>query len=224
MVKARIAQSSTVTPGIEARRVSLLCLHYLSPVSSFPSEAERRRRLLTRAAPLAALALLAFIFGVATGSGGSPEKDTANRFVEAWEARNFKGMYGELTDAAKAKVDRKAFEAAYREAEQTATARTIDAGSAGDASESDGTKVVPVEMTIGTVAFGTIEGEVQLPYADGGIEWDPSLVFPGLKTGEELAADVELAERAPILARDGTVLAEGPAQEREHPIGTAAID
>ena len=42
--------------------------------------------------------------------------------------------------------------------------------------------------------------------------------------GEELAADVELAERAPILARDGTALAEGPAEEREHPIGSAAID
>src|SRR6187402_1255592 len=162
-VKATIAQSNTVIPGIEARRVSLLYLHYLSPVSSLPSEAERRRRLLTRTAPLAAIALLAFIIGVATGSGGSPEKDAANRFVEAWEARDFKGMYGELNDASKAGVDREAFAAAYREAEQTATARTIEAGSAGDATESDGAKVVPVEMTVGTVAFGTVEGEVQLP-------------------------------------------------------------
>lgn len=193
-------------------------------MSSFQSEAERRRRLLTRAAPLAAVALLAFIIGVVTGSPGSPEKDAANRFAEAWEARNFKGMYGELNEASKAQVDRKAFETAYREAEQTATARTIEADSAGDSAESDGAELVPVEMTIGTVAFGTIEDEVQLPYADGGIEWDPSLAFPGLKTGEELAADVELAERAPILARDGTVLAEGPAQEREHPTGSAAID
>lgn len=199
-------------------------LHYLSLVSSLPSAAERRRRLLTRAAPLAAIALLAFVIGVATGSGGSPEKDAANRFVEAWEARNFKGMYGELNEAAKAKVDRQEFEAAYREAEQTATARTIEAGSAGDPEDSDGRKVVPVEVAIRTVAFGEVEGEVAIPYADDGIEWDPSLVFPGLRSGEELAADVELAERAPILARDGTVLAEGPAQEREHPIGTAAID
>lgn len=192
-------------------------------MSSIPTEAERRRRLLTRAAPLAAVALLAFIFGAAKGSPGSPEKDAANRFAEAWEAREFKGMYGELNDASKAAVDRKAFEAAYREAEQVATTRTIEAGSAGDATESDGAKVVPVGMAIGTVAFGEVEGTVELPYADGGIEWDPSLAFPGLRTGEELAADVELAERAPILARDGTPLAEGPAQEREHP-STAAID
>ncbi|HEU4462419.1 MAG TPA: penicillin-binding transpeptidase domain-containing protein [Solirubrobacterales bacterium] len=193
-------------------------------MSSLPSAAERRRRLLTRAAPLAAIALLAFIIGVSTGSGGSPEKDAADRFVEAWEGRNFKGMYGELNEAAKAETSRKAFEAAYREAEQTATARTIEAGSAGDPEDSDGRKLVPVEVAIRTVAFGEVEGEVELPYADDGIEWDPSLVFPGLKSGEELGADVELAERAPILARDGTVLAEGPAQEREHPIGAAAID
>ncbi len=223
-MKATIAQSNTVTPGIEACRESLLDLHYLSPVSSFPSEAERRRRLLTRAGPLAAIALLAFIFGAVKGSPGSPEKDAANRFVEAWEARDFRGMYGELNEASKAAVDRKAFEAAYREAEQVATARTIQAGSAGDPAETDAGQVVPVEMAIGTVAFGAVEAEVELPYAEGGIDWDPSLAFPGLKTGEELAADVELAERAPILARDGTKLAEGPAQEREHPIGTAAID
>ncbi|MFL5874086.1 MAG: penicillin-binding transpeptidase domain-containing protein [Solirubrobacterales bacterium] len=193
-------------------------------MSSNSTEAERRRRLLTRAAPLAAVALLAFIFGVVKGSPGSPEKDAANRFVAAWEARNYKGMYGELNEASRQQVDRKAFEAAYREAEQTATARTIEAGSAGDSVERDGAKVVSVEMAIGTVAFGAVEAPVELPYADGGIEWDPSLAFPGLKSGEELAADVELAERAPIFARDGTALAEGPASEREHPLGSAAID
>ena len=193
-------------------------------MSSFPSEAERRRRLLTRAGPLAAIALLAFIFGAVKGSPGSPEKDAADRFVAAWETRNFRGMYGELNEASKQAVDRKTFEDAYREAEQVATARTIEAGSAGDVAKTDAGQVVPVEMAIGTVAFGAVEAAVELPYAEGGIDWDPSLAFPGLKTGEELAADVELAERAPILARDGTKLAEGPAQEREHPIGTAAID
>jgi penicillin-binding protein A len=193
-------------------------------VSSFPAEGERRRRLLTRTLPLAIVALVAFVVGAATGDPGDPEKDAANRFAEAWEARNFRGMYGELNGASRARVDRKEFEAAYREAQQVATVRAIEAGSAGDAEESGSGKLVPVEMAIATVAFGTVEAEVELPFADGGIEWDESLAFPGLKEGEELAADVELAERAPILARDGTALAEGPAEEREHPLGSAAID
>jgi penicillin-binding protein A len=192
-------------------------------VPSIPTAVERRRRLLTRTLPLAAIALIAFVVGIATGSGGSPEKEAAERFVTAWEAKNFKAMYAELNEASRARVDRKEFEAAYRDAQQVATTRGLSAGGAGDA-EDGGGKVVPVEMTVSTVAFGTVEAELGVPYADGGIEWDESLVFPGLGKDEELAADVELAERAPILARDGTALAEGPAEEREHPLGSAAID
>jgi cell division protein FtsI/penicillin-binding protein 2 len=193
-------------------------------VSSSRNEAERRRRLLTRSLPLALVAVVAFVIGIATGAPGSPEKDAANRFAEAWEAENFKAMYAELNEAARARVDRKEFEAAYRDAEQVSTARTLEADSAGDPQQTDAGTTVPVEISVGTVAFGSLEETLELPFADGGVEWDESLAFPGLERGEELAADVELAERAPILARDGTVLAEGPAQEREHPIGGAAID
>ncbi len=75
-----------------------------------------------------------------------------------------------------------------------------------------------------TVAFGSVEGEVAVPYRDGGIAWDPRLVFPGLRHGEHLENSIELAPRAPILAADGTPLAEGGAEAREHPIGSAAID
>lgn len=193
-------------------------------MSSSQNEAERRRRLLTRSLPLALVAVVAFVIGIATGAPGSPEKDAANRFAEAWEAENFKAMYAELNETSRAQVDRKEFEAAYRDAEQVSTARTLEADSAGDPQQTDAGTTVPVEITVGTVAFGSLEETLELPFDDGGVEWDESLAFPGLDRGEELAADVELAERAPILARDGTVLAEGPAQEREHPIGSAAID
>ena len=60
--------------------------------------------------------------------------------------------------------------------------------------------------------------------AHGGVAWNPSLVLPGLRPGEKLESETELAPRAAILAADGTPLAEGPADEREHPIGSAAID
>jgi len=170
------------------------------------------------------VALIAFVVGVSTGSSSSPETDAAKRFADAWAARDFKAMYAELNKASRAQVPRKEFEAAYREAQQVATTREIDRGSVGDPESRDGDKVVPVEMKIETVAFGDVEAELDLPFADGGVEWGRNLVFPGLKPGEELAANVELAERAPILARDGTPLAEGPAEEREHPIGSAAID
>ncbi len=189
-----------------------------------PTDAERRRRLLTRALPLVGIGLVAFVVGITAGASGSPAKDAAGRFAEAWARKDFRAMYAELNEASRGRLSLKRFEAAYREAAETATVRAVEAGSPGGAEASGGATVVPVAMTVQTVAFGAVEQDLDVPSADGGVEWNPSLVFPGLSPGEELAADVELAERAPILARDGSALAEGPAEEREHPLGSAAID
>jgi len=187
-------------------------------------EVERRRRLVTRTLPLAIVAIVAFAVGAATGAPGSPEKDASNRFADAWASGDFAAMYRELNPASKAAVSVGEFAGAYREAEQIATVRALDSGSAHDPTSRDGVMVVPVPMTVTTVAFGGLEDEVDLPYAEGGIDWDPSLAFPGLRTGEHLEAQIELAPRAPILAADGTPLAEGAAVAREHPLGGAAID
>jgi cell division protein FtsI/penicillin-binding protein 2 len=187
-------------------------------------EVERRRRLVTRTLPLAVVAIVAFVFGAAAGAPGSPEKDAASRFARAWAADNFAAMYKELNPASQASIELNDFAVAYREAEQVATLRSLEPGSAHDPSARDGETVVPVPMAVTTVAFGRFEDEIEIPYAGGGIAWNPSLVFPGLREGERLEGQIELAPRAKILAADGSPLAEGPANEREHPLGSAAID
>ncbi len=187
-------------------------------------EVERRRRLVTRTLPLAIIAIVAFVVGAATGAPGSPEKEAAGRFAEAWALGSFAAMYEELNPSAQAAIDLNDFAIAYREAGQVATLRSLDPGSPHDPSSGDGETVVPVPVAVGTVAFGRFEEEVEIPYSDGGIDWDPSLVFPGLRRGERLESQIELAPRAAILAADGTPLAEGAAEEREHPLGSAAID
>jgi len=168
--------------------------------------------------------MVAFVVGAAMGAPGSPEKDAANRFAEAWQAKNFPAMYAELNDASREAVGVKQFAAAYREARDVATMRTLVADSAMDSRSEDGETVVPVPVKIKTVAFGVVAGELDLPWAEGGIAWAPYLAFPGLRRGDKLEAETELAPRAPILAADGTALAEGPANEREHPLGSSAID
>ncbi len=189
-------------------------------MNTLPTEVERRRRLVTRALPLTVIAIVAFVVGASAGTPGSPEKDAATRFVRAWERDDFGAMYEELNEASRAEVDEKEFAGKYREAAEIATLRTLDAGNPRD--PASGAVAVPV--TAGTVAFGTVEADLDLPFAEGGVVWDPSLVFPGLKRGEHLENRVDLAPRAPILARDGSVLAEGPADAREHPLGSDAID
>jgi len=186
-------------------------------------EVERRRRLATRILPL--IASLSFVIGAVAGaSGSSPEKGAAERFASAWAKRDFAAMYRELSPTAQEKVSAAEFALAYREAEDTATLRSIDPEDPSDPTSRNGETVVPVAMTARTVAFGGLEAELDLPFADGGVDWDESLVFPGLRRDEHLESQVELAPRAPILAADGTPLAEGPAEARAHPIGSAAID
>jgi penicillin-binding protein A len=170
------------------------------------------------------VAVVAFVVGAATGVPGSPEKAAANRFAKAWQAKEFTAMYAELNEASRATTNLKQFAADYRDARDVATMRGLVADSAKGARSEDGETVVPVPLSIKTVAFGTVEEEIELPWSEGGIAWAPYLVFPGLGRGEKLEAQTELAPRAAILAADGTPLAEGPADEREHPLGSAAID
>jgi penicillin-binding protein A len=170
------------------------------------------------------LALVAFIVGAAMGAPGSPEKEAANRFAEAWQAKDFPAMYAELNDASQEAIGVKKFASEYREARDIATMRALIADSAEDARSEEGETIVPVPVKIKTVAFGVVEEELDLPWSEGGIAWAPNLVFPGLRRGEQLVAETELAPRAPILAADGSALAEGPADEREHPLGSSAID
>lgn len=189
-----------------------------------PTQAERRRRLLTRAVPLALVALVAFVVGAAMGTPGSPGKEAADNFAEAWAHRNYAAMYRELNDASRARVSAKQFAAAYREARDVATLRGLTAEGAESPRTEDGQEVVRVPLHVKTVAFGSYEEAIDLPYGEGGIDWSPNLAYPGLRPGEHLESEVELAPRAAILADDGSALAEGPATEREHPLGESAID
>jgi penicillin-binding protein A len=170
------------------------------------------------------VAVVAFVVGAAMGVPGSPDKDAANHFAEAWQHKNFAAMYAELNDASKQSISAKQFAADYHEAQQIATERGVTVERAKGSRSEGGQTVVPVPVVIKTVAFGKVVEELDLPWDEGGIAWKPYLVFPGLKPGEKLEAQTELAPRASILAADGTVLAEGPADEREHPMGSAAID
>ncbi|HET7177380.1 MAG TPA: penicillin-binding transpeptidase domain-containing protein, partial [Solirubrobacterales bacterium] len=193
-------------------------------MKSLPPEVERRRRLVTRTLPLTLIAVTAFAFGAAAGAPGSPQKEAAERFTAAWARGDFAAMYRELNTASRRSLSEADFTAAYREAAQTATLRELNPHSPDDTVTVDGQTVVPIGVEAVTAAFGKVGGSVLLPFSEGGIAWNPSLVFPGLARGERLASRIELAPRAPILAADGTPLARGPADAREHPIGSAAID
>ena len=174
--------------------------------------------------PLAVVAIVSFVAGASTGAVEPPEKAAAERFADAWANQDFAAMYEELSPASQRETSLTDFANAYLDAERTATLESLDPGGAGDPESAGGTEIVEVPVAVDTVAFGNLEADLRLPFDGEDVAWDPHLVFPGLAAGDELRSNVELADRAPILARDGTPLAEGPAEARTSPLGSSAID
>ncbi len=179
---------------------------------------------MTRALPLGIVAVISLMVGASVGAGGSPERDAASRYVEAWTRQDFAAMHAELNEASKKEITTDGLAKAYADAQAVATLRTIDPGSPGGTESRKGTTIVPVPVDVATLAFGRASADLEIPYSDGGIVWDSSLLFPGLRLGETLDNKVSLAGRGPILAKDGSALASGPADARQHDLGDAALD
>ena len=175
--------------------------------------------------PLAIVAIIAFAIGAADGHARVARQGRRRALHRGLGERRIRGhvqgaepglQTGDLAQRLRRRLPRRRTRrrrvalARSRLARRPATPKTAPRR-AGDAGERDR-------------RLRRFEAEVELPYDEGGIAWDPSLVFPGLERGEHLESEIELAPRAPILAADGTALAEGEADAREHPIGSAAID
>jgi peptidoglycan glycosyltransferase len=170
-----------------------------------------------RARPVLALAAVAFAAGAIVGaasSGSSSAPSLATSFVAAWARGNYVAMYGEIAPASQREISPGEFVNAYHEAAMLAT---VDA--------------IIVTVRGPTRLFGTLSSSLRLPIVAGPDEgqsrvaWSRSLAFAGLRAGERLSRRTILPPRAALLARDGSVLAEGAASvagQRSSPLGAAA--
>ncbi|UJA19621.1 hypothetical protein HJD18_04940 [Thermoleophilia bacterium SCSIO 60948] len=185
-----------------------------------PTSAERRRRLLRRAVPLGVGGAIAFVAGAIAGGGGEISP-SATRYAEAWSNGDTAAMYAELSPAATDAFSRERFEEEIARAADTATLDDIDAAVVSEGSQ-DGRETATLAVAAQTRIFGTIDGSVELVVGEEGIEWAPDMAFPGLEPGESLERRTTAPKRGPILASDGTPLAEGQPEERSSPLGAPA--
>ena len=185
----------------------------MSPIT--PS-AERRRRLLTRVAPLVVVSVGAFVGGVVVAS--SPDAPEATLFLNAWEEGDYEAMYAQLTPEAQDEFSVEQFTSTYEDARTTATIASVRAG---EVREEGGAARSQVDFE--THIFGPLGGELALPIEDDLIAWTPALVYPGLTEGERLTRRTRAPPRAPIRATDGSPLAQGPAAARSLDDSSLAI-
>lgn len=169
---------------------------------------------------MAALAAAAFIAGVIV-AGGRTELPAVQRFADDWERQAFADMHDQISPGAAKRYPLNEFTDTYDKVQQTATVSKVVTGEVSE-SDSGGRRVAIMPVSFDTGAFGQVSGSIRLPLADDRVAWSPSVVFPGLGRDERLVRRTRAPQRAPILARDGTPLAEGPATARSSPLDTAA--
>jgi transpeptidase family protein/penicillin-binding protein/MecA-like transpeptidase family protein len=191
---------------------------------------ENHNQRLRRALPVLALAAVAFAVGaiVGAGRGPSPAAKLAQQFVSAWTHGDYRAMYADIDAASQRRSTASAFAAVYEEALRTATATHLRL--AGRPRQRGARETVPVRVA--TRLFGTLalDFELDVEESDGAprVRWSRSLAFPGLRAGELLSRSTTLPPRATLLARDGSVLAEGSANAsagettRSSPLGEDA--
>jgi penicillin-binding protein A len=176
----------------------------------------RRRRITHRALPtlggLAAVSLVAGAFVGARAESGSER--AASDFAEAWSRGDMRGMHALLTSSAQDRYPLPRFRRAYERAAATATLTSLDPG---DPERVDGDEVT-LPVVLGTRVFGDLRGELVVPVSEERVDWEPRLVFPELRQGEELRRTSVPPTRATLHSRDGKVLAEGPAPSRTSPL------
>ena len=131
----------------------------------------------------------------------------AQRFAVAWGRGDWALMWRALTPHARATYPEARFAAAYRGAYQQAGVRSLRIAPIGG--EHGGR--IAVAVTVRTEEFGALRGTIALPLSGtgigAGVDWDPSLLLPGLRRGEAVhKRSGPEPQRAEILAADGTRL------------------
>jgi peptidoglycan glycosyltransferase len=186
-----------------------------------PHRPSRSRTRVRRAVAVGTVVVVALGVGVVCASTGGPsQRDAVQRFAHAWDRGDRAAMRREITTDAQDRYRPAAFAQRYAAAAGTATTSSLKTGRPRD--EGDGRWRLPVVLR--TRAFGTIRGAVDLTVVKDGdaarIAWAPHLVFPGLGAGERLQRTTRMPDRADLLARDGTPLAQGA--QRTSPLGATA--
>jgi cell division protein FtsI/penicillin-binding protein 2 len=125
-------------------------------------------------------------------------------------------MYRQLSSGAQSRFGYAGFASTYQQADATATATVVQAGSP---HESAG--VVRLPVRISTRVFGALDGDIVMPVNDGHIDWTPDLVLPGMPKGSTLTRRTTVPRRARIVARHGETIVAGPAGARSSPLGAA---
>jgi len=139
----------------------------------------------------------------------SPE-DTAKLFLSAWQQADYATMYKQLSPGATLQVSDVDLTNLYRKSQSEASVIHVRAQMR-SATKLGGKTVVTYHQEWDTSLFGTLQADnvmtLTLTEERWGIDWDPSLIWPGLGGGNQLRMTWAIPARANIYDSEGLGLA-----------------
>lgn len=163
------------------------------------------------------VACVAFGFGVyQSGAAARSQRALVQRYMRAWSDGDYPLMYAMLDAGSRRQLTEAQFHAAYTAAAATGTLRSVSIAHVADPSAGS----VAVSTRARTLLFGVLSGTVIVPIgADGStIHYASTLLFPGLRPGEQLHRVTVMGARGDLLADNGTPLAQGPSRTSPIPV------
>ena len=161
--------------------------------------------------PLAVIAVAAFVVGaIVASSPGRAERRVVMDYARDWAHGDYHGMYALLDADSRAHMSQRKFTRDYTDAADTSTLTKLAIVNVG----SRHGNTIPIKVLATTRLFGVLHETLEVPVVGSGstvsVRFSSELLFPGMRPGERLHRQVDLAPRAALLASDGTPLAEGP--------------
>ena len=150
-----------------------------------------------------------------------------SRFAEAWAEQDFAAMHAELNPASRRQISLDDFDHRLsRTPRRRRRCASIDAGAAcGPGRRRAARPSCRCRSAVETSRLRRDRGRARrCPTTTAASTGTRASSSPACARASSWSADPSSRPRAPILARDGTPLAEGPALAREHPLGSSAID
>ncbi|MDQ0188524.1 hypothetical protein JI721_16395 [Alicyclobacillus cycloheptanicus] len=149
----------------------------------------------------------------AAGCGHTPDpNDILNQYLTDWSKQDFQGMYGLLSATAKKQISEKDFVTRYQDIESGIETQSIVVQPpASDDNVSGGTAKLGFRVTWKTAITNpftkTYTAQMVKDQDGWRIDWQPNLIFPALKPGWKVRAQVDEPARGSILSADGQLLA-----------------
>ncbi|MEK7275982.1 MAG: NTF2-like N-terminal transpeptidase domain-containing protein, partial [Chloroflexota bacterium] len=147
--------------------------------------------------------------GVSVTLPPNPE-GTAGAFLNAWQARDYAGMYTLLSSLSQDAISQEDFVNRYGDAAAQLTLSGVETAVLSSLQKELEAEVL-FRVTLHTALVGDLTREITMPLQfEGGrwtVSWDDGLILPELKGGNSLFMDFKIPARANIYDRNGLAFA-----------------